>query len=34
MVSESVYQIQVSGAGMEEHFNFKAGGLGVLVSSD
>jgi len=30
MVSESVYQIQVSGACMKEHSNFKAGGLGVL----
>jgi len=30
MVSESVYYIQVSGAGMEKHSNFKARGLGVL----
>jgi len=30
MVSESVNQIQVSGAGMEEHSSFKVGGLGVL----
>jgi len=30
MVSESVCQIQVSGACMEEHFDFKAGGFRVL----
>jgi len=30
MVSESVCKIQVSGACMEEHSDFKAGGFGVL----